>query len=843
MRCLVRKLKGTLHINCSTHQTRFFLITGNQQIPNASFLAGQNEVLAAIIQKEASGKIWHKLISWGEEQAAGALAFAFVPGKPNSQLQQISGEGLPAAFWEIWRKAGEAENFSGSVSRKINQEGAFTTKEGDLFWKTHSAELVRAGIHACTICTLTDGWLIACSVQDETLTPFHCELILHVSSLGFLIPAEANGGTPSKISELFDNAIFRDLLEQAPVAIGVFTGKDLIAEFTNTAFLQIVGGKSNGFTGKSLFETVPDAKDKLLPLVLRLFETGEPLTVNEIEAKIARNGKTERCFFNAVANPVYNANHEVIGVFMLAHEVTSLLEAVRAIEESEQNTRSIIESAPFPIGVYVGREMKIQFANHSIMEVWGKGFDVTGKLYSEVLPELANQKVYEQLDHVFTTGIPFHAKNQRIDLVVDGILQPFYFNYSFTPLYNLAGEIYGVMNTAADVTALVKAYNNLEESEERARLAIEASEQGTFHYDLVNRDLMPSARMAEIFDLPHSKHRNEYLAALFPEDVHHWEEAFRTAYQTGILACDARIRRGNGSIAWIRIKGKIYFEGSRGKKLVGVVQDITEQKYFAGLLEQKVEERTKELAALNKKLRAMNDELQQFAYVASHDMQEPLRKIRIFSDILGKGIDPQNATEVSYVRKINASAERMTGLIHGLLEYSRASDARMRYEDVDLNNLVNAVLTDFELLCGQKGAEITLDNLPVIRAVPLQMNQLFYNLIGNALKFTRDGVKPIIYLGSFDLDDETRAAFADLDSNTDYVGIYIQDNGTGFDQIYAKKIFTVFQRLNEKDKFGGYGIGLALCKKVVEEHKGVISASSEPGQGSRFTVILPKRGV
>lgn len=149
----------------------------------------------------------------------------------------------------------------------------------------------------------------------------------------------------------------------------------------------------------------------------------------------------------------------------LMESQSQLRQTVNDLALSEQKVRSVVASAPFPIGVYVGREMRIELVNQSIITVWGKGSDVIGKTYHEVLPELANTGIYQQLDEVFTSGKPFHARNQRVDLVVDGFLQPFYFNYSFTPLYDQHGEIYGVMNTAAEVTDVVTAKQQVEQSE------------------------------------------------------------------------------------------------------------------------------------------------------------------------------------------------------------------------------------------------------------------------------------------------------------------------------------------------------------------------------------------
>lgn len=164
------------------------------------------------------------------------------------------------------------------------------------------------------------------------------------------------------------------------------------------------------------------------------------------------------------------ANEELVTINEdLVKSQEQLQDTVNELEASEHRMRALVESAPFPIGVYVGREMRIQLANQSMIDVWGKGNDVIGKLYSEILPELSDQQIFSQLDQVFTTGIPFHARNQRVDIVVDNKLQPFYFNYSFTPLFDSDGKVYGVMNTGAEITDLVTARQQVERNEKLFR--------------------------------------------------------------------------------------------------------------------------------------------------------------------------------------------------------------------------------------------------------------------------------------------------------------------------------------------------------------------------------------
>lgn len=632
---------------------------------------------------------------------------------------------------------------------------------------------------------------------------------------------------------------FRDLVMQAPVAIAVFRGKDFVAEVVNDSYMQLITPTREEFVGKPLFESLPEIRELLQPAAENLMQTGEAFHANELEVHLNRHGELQRCFFNSVWEPYYEADGSIDGFITVSHEVTALVEARHKVEESEQQIRSLVEGAPFPIGVYVGREMRIQFANQSIKDAWGKGNEVEGKLYAEVLPELATQSIYQQLDRVYTTGVPYHAKRQRVDLLMNDKLQPFYFNYSFTPLHNTKGEVYAVMNTAAEVTELVAAYKELEESEARARLAIEASDQGTYDINLQTEEARLSKRLAEIFDVEEDAERHRLVLALHPDDLILRKNAYERAYQTSILNYDARVIKKNGSLIWVRIKGKIYFnENGKPDRLLGIAQDITEQKNFANALAEKVAERTAELENANKKLQALNDELQQFAYVSSHDLQEPLRKIRIFGNMLAKSLE-ENDEAGRYLQKIHDSAERMSGLIQSLLEYSKATNAAIRFEKLDLNELLKFILTDYELLIEQKGATIQIDHLPTIEAVPLQMNQLFFNLIGNALKFTKRGVAPIIQIKAEPLTEQRRQQFPELDMEQTYTSITVQDNGIGFDPSFASKIFTVFQRLNDRSSYGGYGIGLALCKKVVQLHGGVIFAKADLNRGATFTAILP----
>lgn len=278
--------------------------------------------------------------------------------------------------------------------------------------------------------------------------------------------------------------------------------------------------------------------------------------------------------------------------------------------------------------------------------------------------------------------------------------------------------------------------------------------------------------------------------------------------------------------------------------VIVMVQDVTElvvarqlAQSSADELEKKVTDRTSELNHSNELLLKSNHELEQFAYIASHDLQEPLRKIQVFSELLKEHLEEKEVAG-QYFEKINDSARRMASLIRDVLHYSRLSKAPEQLASVDLNKILQNVATDFDLLIEQKKAVVKIAKLPVIKGVTTQLQQLFANLMGNALKFA-DKEQPEINITSRMLPADEIKQYAKLDPALQYVQISFADNGIGFEQQYAQQIFVIFQRLNDKQAYKGTGIGLALCKKIVENHHGTIAAKGEPGKGATFEMIFP----
>lgn len=249
-------------------------------------------------------------------------------------------------------------------------------------------------------------------------------------------------------------------------------------------------------------------------------------------------------------------------------------------------------------------------------------------------------------------------------------------------------------------------------------------------------------------------------------------------------------------------------------------------------LEHKVEERTATLTRYSEELERSNKELEDFAFVASHDLQEPLRKIRAFGDRLlkryGESLGEQGA---DYIRRMYAASERMSLLIDDLLSFSRVTTKQKPFVAADLNAVIDSVMDSLEIAIENSQAVIETENLPIIEADESQFQQVFSNLISNSIKFMQEGKAPHIRITGETLTDPPDAR--------EWVCIKVVDNGIGFDQQYEERIFNLFQRLHGKDSYTGTGIGLALCKKIIERHGGSISAQSSEGEGSTFTIYLP----
>jgi signal transduction histidine kinase/FixJ family two-component response regulator len=294
-------------------------------------------------------------------------------------------------------------------------------------------------------------------------------------------------------------------------------------------------------------------------------------------------------------------------------------------------------------------------------------------------------------------------------------------------------------------------------------------------------------------------------------------------------------KKGGNECYYHLLRATPIFVNNQLTRWVGTLSSIHEQKMMNEVLEQKVAERTKELVETNRNLETMNHELQQFTSVASHDLKEPLRKIQFYGNLVQERANLEQGL-ASHLDKVINSSRRMNSLINDLLSFASLSSPAT-FVLTEINPIIDDILSDLELLIQEKKATIQVDPIPPIEAIPGLMRQLFQNLVSNAIKFSKADVPPVIKISAeIFTPSEVNPHWQ---TNTKYCSIKVQDNGIGFDEKYSNKIFTLFQRLNKKDEYEGTGIGLAIAKKIVDKHNGVIDVKSSPGEGSVFSVILP----
>ena len=383
----------------------------------------------------------------------------------------------------------------------------------------------------------------------------------------------------------------KQIIHQAPVAIAILKCKEFVISIANSRFLELWGRKENEIIDLPLKNALSHLNTpEIVSLLNDVLQKGKSAKVIEMPVEFVRDGNIIAAYIDFTFEPMFNADGIINGIIAVGGDVTDQVNARKQMELNEQRIRNFVLNAPFPIGVYTGREMKIQFANQAILDVWGKGNDVIGKTYMELLPELASQHVYEQLDEVYTTGKPFHAKNQPIELMIDGKMRLFYFNYSFTALYEADGSIYGVMNTADDVTDLAIAKKNLEESEEKLNIVLETSGHGSWEIDLVNNKIAYSEKYLEVLGLEKGQKLKhiDLVSRIHPDDLQLRNKSMEDVLKTGNLAYQARSIWPDGSIHWFEAKGKAYFdENNKPLKLLGTVKDITTEKSYQQNLEER----------------------------------------------------------------------------------------------------------------------------------------------------------------------------------------------------------------------------------------------------------------
>ena len=386
----------------------------------------------------------------------------------------------------------------------------------------------------------------------------------------------------------------------------------------------------------------------------------------------------------------------------------------------------------------------------------------------------------------------------------------------------IGGE-YLMLTSIQDITLRKQAEQSLRESEERLRRAQQIAHLGSWELDLASNHLMWSDEVYRIFGLQPQEFGASYeafLAAVHPEDRAAVDAAYSGSIRDGRDSYEIEhrvVRRSSGEIRIVHEKCE-HFRDQNGTivRSIGMVHDITDRK--------KTED---QLRVYAQRLERSNRELEQFAFMASHDLQEPLRKIEMFGDMLLERATSLNEQERNYVDRMRNASGRMRDMVEGLLQLSRVTTQGKAFIPVDLSQVTSEILHDLEGQIRRTGGRINVGPLPMIEGDALQLHQLMQNLIGNALKYHQPGTPPQVDIYA--------------KQHSEQVKIFVEDKGIGFEQEDAERIFQPFQRLVGRSQYEGSGMGLAICHRIVERHGGEIAAHSKPGHGTTVIVTLPSQ--
>lgn len=617
-------------------------------------------------------------------------------------------------------------------------------------------------------------------------------------------------------------------------------GEDLVC-FYNDPFVPSLGvnGKHPSI-GKKGREMWADIWDTIHPLFQQVMSTGKAVAFEDLLVPFYRNGRTEEIYWTFSYSPAYDDRHQINGIFVTCHETTRRVLAIRELTQINEELAFAIEAAE--LGTWDYNPQAGTFTANSRLKTWF-GFKPQEEIplthalaiiHPDDLP-LVEDAIRRAVD----PGIRARYDIEYTIIAGPG-LQPREVRARGKAYFDETGTAIRLNGTLQDITE----QKNADKKEQQARRQVEENER-IFRTTILNAPLaicilkgenfiveIANNHMLELWDKTAAAVLNKPIVDGIPEARDQGFEALLSRVYTtgeGYNAQNMPIRlERNGVIREEFVDFLFEAQVDAPGKVIGILAVatlVTPQVTAMRKIEETVAARTADLASANRSLKRSNDELSQFAYVTSHDLQEPIRKASIFASMLRNELGEIPPITAGYFEKINGAHKKMSALIQDILHYSELGAKGGVFTSVDLQQIVNEVITDYELVIAQGGATVIVEGLPVITAIPLQMTQLFSNLLSNALKFTRPDIDPEITISASHENGHTYITMA--------------DNGIGIDPRYADRIFDIFQRLHRSTDYVGNGIGLALVRKIMDNHHGAIAVSSTTGQGSIFRLHFP----
>ncbi len=529
-----------------------------------------------------------------------------------------------------------------------------------------------------------------------------------------------------------------------------------------------------------------------------------------------------------------------------------------------QQLHQLYMQAPIAIGIYVGEKHIIEFANAAMLDLWEKTAEqVMNKPLFEALPEASAQGFEEILSGVLHTGEPFSGKELPVTLHRKGKLELTYFNILYEPLYNDEGKVYGITQTATEVTELVEARQQAERNEEIIKTALEAARMGTWHMDFVQGTIDTTVEYDRIFGYQKEPLKPWNMAAILehivPEDRQRAEESYQRGLQQGTYNCEVRVLWPDQSLHHVQIKGKTAYNMKGDPTgMSGTIMDTTEQKLTAEKERQLAAEQaarkeaerseeelfrlTRELAASNKEIQVRlaelsrtndqltrtNADLDNFVYTASHDLKAPISNIEGLVETLNRARNGNTLNAPLFqkiVGMIQSSIERFKRTTGELTDIARIQKEEQETSELIPADIIQEVLLDLQPSIEKSSAEIVINDCVGLTFHFSYKNfkSVVYNLISNAIKYRALDRPPIIEVQCY------RQGSQFL--------LVVKDNGLGISEQDKQKIFMMFKRVHAHVE--GSGVGLYLVKRITDNAGGKIEVESQEGKGSTFSIYLP----
>ncbi len=626
---------------------------------------------------------------------------------------------------------------------------------------------------------------------------------------------------------------FRSLVAEAPVATCLFVGRELKIEVANDIMIGY-WGKDSSIIGKPLAQAVPELEGQpFLQILDDVFTTGNTYAANNAYAELETAGVLRQYYFDFTYKPLRNQHGAVYAILEMAVDVTAEVMARKKLEESESRFRAIANDTPAFIFM-ADAQTHTDFLNRQLLEFIGADFEqAKGKVWADITHPDDVPPMMEAYSRAIAAHQPyqFEIRQRAKDGTYHHIL------WKGIPRIGAGGAFEGMLGVGIDVTESRLALEALKSSEQQLQQLSDFVPQIVWSTDSDGRHDFFNKQWYQFTGISSEETKAAgWKGALHPDDYGRARELWQHCISTGDdYGIEYRLRRWDGAYRWLLARATPFRnEAGDITRWFGTGTDIHDQKNMAERLELLVAERTKAL-------QRSNEDLQQFAHVSSHDLKEPIRKIRTFASRLSNEYGQALPDKAKlYLAKMEQAGERIYTMIEGVLRYSALDAAEQKKESVDLNKVVEQIVSDLEIPIAQKEATVRCAHLPQVEGHTVLLYQLFYNLFNNSLKFARHHTPPVIHFFAAQTNRETAQGLG-LAGGSDYISISVQDNGIGFSNEMSQSIFATFARLHSKDSYEGTGLGLALCKKIAERHGGAIKASGTEGAGAVFTVILPRK--